>query len=204
VRYHRSVLREEHLRRTLGALRPRRAPQGPKTAWAAVAAVLRYPEPDAPEVLFIRRTEHPGDPWSGHMAFPGGRRDPADTTLEDTAVRETHEEVGIDLRATAECLGRLHDVQAIARSKQIDLVIVPYVFVLRASVELVVQPSEVDEALWAPLGPMARGDTARTHPYVFEGRALELPAFQVGERLVWGLTHRMIDILFRELRAAER
>ena len=138
------------------------------------------------------------------MAFPGGRRDPTDTTLEDTAVRETHEEVGIDLRATAECLGRLHDVQAIARSKRIDLVIVPYVFVLRASVELMVDPTEVDEALWTPLEPMLRGDTACTHPYVYEGKPLELPAFRVGERLVWGLTHRMIDLLFDALRTAER
>lgn len=167
--------------------------------------VLRYrDEDDGPEALFIRRSEHPNDPWSGHMAFPGGRQDPDDVTLEDTAVREAHEEVGLDLRATAEPLGRLHDVQAIARSKRIDLVIVPFVFVLRATVQLVPDPSEVDEVLWAPLGPMWRGETAATRPYVYEGRPLDLPAFRVGERLVWGLTHRMIDMFFDELRAAGR
>ncbi|MGB5283894.1 MAG: NUDIX domain-containing protein, partial [Polyangiales bacterium] len=68
--------------------------------WAAVAMLLREGA-SGPEVFFIRRAEHPRDPWSGHMAFPGGRRDAGDATLLDTAMRETREEVGVDLSREA-------------------------------------------------------------------------------------------------------
>src|SRR5574341_145553 len=66
---------------------------------AAVAVVLRDGNP-AIEILFIRRAEHPDDPWSGQMAFPGGRAEPGETDLLETAIRETAEEIGIDLRET--------------------------------------------------------------------------------------------------------
>src|SRR6478752_6570976 len=71
--------------------------------WAAVAAVL-VPSPDA--VLLIRRAERAGDPWSGHMALPGGRREPEDADLVETARRETFEEVGLQL-ARSDLLGGL-------------------------------------------------------------------------------------------------
>jgi 8-oxo-dGTP pyrophosphatase MutT (NUDIX family) len=81
---------------------------------AAVAAVLRAP-PDGgdAEILLMRRAERHGDPWSGHMAFPGGRREEGDATLLDTAIREAREEVGLDLRAHGTLLARLPDIQAV-------------------------------------------------------------------------------------------
>lgn len=198
------MLDEESVRDALESLVPRRSPRGAKTRYAAVAVVLRYRESDGPEVLIIRRTEHPGDPWSGHLAFPGGREEEADATLRDTAIRETWEEVGIDLRATADAWGRLHDVQAIARAKRIDLVIVPFVFCLRAQVEVRPDPSEVAATYWAPLAPMVAGEVDAVRPYVHEGRPLELPAFRLEDRLIWGLTHRMLTMLFEELEARAR
>jgi hypothetical protein len=66
--------------------------EGPAPGRAAVAIVLRDVE-DGPQVLLIRRAEHVGDPWSGHMAFPGGREDPEDESLLATAIRETREEL---------------------------------------------------------------------------------------------------------------
>jgi ADP-ribose pyrophosphatase YjhB (NUDIX family) len=77
---------------------------------AAVAVVLHDAGP-SPEILFIERAERFGDPWSGQMAFPGGRVDPGDATARAAAERETLEEVGLDL-AGAELLGRLGDVDA--------------------------------------------------------------------------------------------
>ena len=59
---------------------------------AAVALVLRGPA-EAPGILFIKRASRDGDPWSGQMAFPGGRYDPADESEKETAIRETEEEV---------------------------------------------------------------------------------------------------------------
>ena len=75
---------------------------------AAVAAILRPNVGIAGyDILFIRRAEYEGDPWSGHMALPGGRVDPQDRDEEAAAIREVHEEVGIDLRAQGRLLGRL-------------------------------------------------------------------------------------------------
>ena len=178
------------------AARPHAALPHPATRHAAVAAVLRY-EPE-PEVLLIRRTERPGDPWSGHMAFPGGRRDAGDPDLAATAVRETREEVGVDLAASAEALGRLDEFQALGRGAPVDLAIVPFVFALHARV-VVTPNAEVAEAMWAPVGPMLRGEVAAVRPYVWNGREMQLPAFRVAGHLVWGLTYRMLETLFEAL-----
>src|SRR5688572_15001632 len=94
-----------------------------ETPAAAVAAILReVPGMSAAELFFIRRAEHPQDPWSGHIAFPGGRRDPGDPNLLATAMRETLEEVGIDL-SRAKLLGRLPDVPSFSRSKRANLIV---------------------------------------------------------------------------------
>ena len=66
---------------------------------AATALVLRPRTDDALELLFIKRAEWAGDPWSGQVAFPGGRHEPHDPDLLTTSVRETQEETGIDLAA---------------------------------------------------------------------------------------------------------
>src|SRR5258706_15670381 len=88
--------------------------------WAAVALMLRELE-HGPEVFLIRRTEQAHDPWSGHVAFPGGRYDVGDSDLEMTARREVFEEVGIDLSSTGVVLGRLDDVQAVARGRKLPM-----------------------------------------------------------------------------------
>jgi 8-oxo-dGTP pyrophosphatase MutT (NUDIX family) len=78
---------------------------------AAVALVLRpHPDGDA-ELLFIRRATRAGDPWSGQIGLPGGRYEPADDLLETTALRETLEEVGLDLRAGGRVLGALDELR---------------------------------------------------------------------------------------------
>ena len=76
---------------------------------AAVAMVLRPTPGDWPELLMIKRSVHESDPWSGHMAFPGGREEPSDPTLLATAIRETREELGLGL-VTARRLGSLDPV----------------------------------------------------------------------------------------------
>lgn len=164
---------------------------------AAVAVVLREHAGEA-EVLLMKRADREGDPWSGHMAFPGGRRDPRDGTLLDTAIRETREEVGIDLARDGRVLARLPDVPAMARGKRVGMTIAAFVFALERAVTPVPN-HEVAEVLWARLGPLARGEAASTYPYVWEGRALQLPALVVEERVVWGLTHQMLQLFFEAL-----
>ena len=167
------------------------------SARAAVAIVVR-PRVDEDEILLIRRSQRADDPWSGHMAFPGGRSEPSDADLCATAIRETREESGLDLLAPAELLGRLDDLAAIARGRRTGLTISPFVFAARQVPPLVLN-HEVDEVVWAPLGPLQRGEAAMIVPYEHEGRTLELPGYRVGEHVVWGLTHRMLASLFEAL-----
>jgi len=152
-----------------------------------------------PEVFFIRRAEHPRDPWSGHMAFPGGRQDDVDATLLHTAMRETHEEVGLDLSREAEHIGQLDDLQAIARGKPQETVIRPFVFEVHRESPIRVDETEVAEALWTPLLPLYRGEVDTVRPYQWHGAQIDFPAYDVDGRLVWGLTYQMLRSFFRIL-----
>ena len=166
--------------------------------WAAVAMLLREGA-RGPEVLFIRRAEHPRDPWSGHMAFPGGRQHAEDASLLDTAMRETREEVGLDLRAEAEHIGQLDDLQAIARGKPQETVIRPFVFEVHRESPIRADEKEVAEALWTPLLPLYRGEVDTVRPYQWHGTHIDFPAYDVGGRVVWGLTYQMLRSFFRIL-----
>jgi 8-oxo-dGTP pyrophosphatase MutT (NUDIX family) len=168
---------------------------------AAVAAILREPGPgEGVELLLIKRAEHPSDPWSGHMALPGGRRDPDDGSLLATAIREAHEEIGIDLREQGALLGRLEPVEAVVRARRIGLTITPFVFALRVERPLRFDEHEVAEAVWAPLAPLALGEASGTFAYRHEGVLYDLPCLRVGERVVWGLTYQMLQLFFAALR----
>ncbi len=160
---------------------------------AAVALILR--ESPELEVMLIRRTERPSDPWSGHIAFPGGRREERDAHLLETAVRETREEIALDLERQAAFAGRLDDQVAYARGARLDMAISPFVFTLSGSPELVLS-DEVAEVIWAPLGPMVSGEVDTSLQHEINGVAVTLPGFRIGAHTVWGLTHRMLANLF--------
>jgi 8-oxo-dGTP pyrophosphatase MutT (NUDIX family) len=170
-------------------------------AHAAVAAIFRAPrDHEEAQVLLIRRSEREGDPWSGHMAFPGGKRDATDTSLFVTALRETQEEVGLDLERHARLVTRMPSVPALTRSKRGGMLVTPFIFALdKPEHQEFVLSSEVAEAFWVPVGPMARGEITTTFPSRHEGTLLQLPAFSVQDRIVWGLTHRMLSMLFAAL-----
>jgi 8-oxo-dGTP pyrophosphatase MutT (NUDIX family) len=187
------------IRARLKGREPRRLSGRQVLARAAVAAVLREEPGKGPEVLLMRRAEHPDDPWSGHMAFPGGRQDPEDRDLLQTAWRETLEEVGLDLHQQAEWLGRLDDLPAVARGRSTGMVITPFVFQVLQRPTLL--PNyEVSELLWAPLPPLLCGQADTTRAYEYEGHRYELPAFEVQGRIVWGLTYQMLQSLFALVR----
>lgn len=158
--------------------------------WAAVALVVRGVSLSEAELLFIRRAERVGDPWSGHIAFPGGRRDATDPSLEFTARRETQEELSLDLAARAVVLGVLDDLRP--RSPVLPSIVVrPFVYALRGPVVLVPNV-EVHSAFWVPVSvlrdPVVRGE------HVFErgGSELRFPAYRVGDDVVWGMTEKIV------------
>ena len=168
---------------------------------AAVAIVLREGT-EGLEALFIRRAEHPRDPWSGQFAFPGGRAEPQDADLAATAVRETLEEIGLDLTTTADLLGRLDEVRAMARLRPMNLAITPYVFRLRVPATLTISP-EVTSLHWLSLPALLDPSAQSTTRYTHEQATLDFPALEVDGVVIWGLTYRMFTGFVERLGAAE-
>jgi 8-oxo-dGTP pyrophosphatase MutT (NUDIX family) len=165
---------------------------------AAVAAILREGASGA-ELFFIVRAQSPRDPWSGHVAFPGGRKEPDDASLVATAIRETREEVGIDL-GRGELLARLPDVPAFIRSKRGRLVVTPFVFAIREPVTAT--PNyEVAGTLWVPVDKLARGEGSGTHAFSWEDKPYELPCIRLepGQHVLWGMTYRMLETMLDAL-----
>lgn len=165
---------------------------------AAVAAVLRA-SPEL-ELLFIRRAEHPSDPWSGHMAFPGGRVDPGDPTPLDAARRETREEIALDLGTRGQLLGELSHLPAAARGRLLPMVIHPFVFGLEQLHDpLRPNPLEVAEAVWVPLDFLRERANRGTLQKTYAGVPMTLPCYRYQGRVIWGLTLRMLDELLLAL-----
>lgn len=182
------ALDREHLRRALASPAPRDAP--PASRAAAIAALLAHGSAGV-EILLIRRAERLGDPWSGHMALPGGHREPGDFDLLATALRETREEIGVDLAQQAELLGRLDDMTPATSAR---VVVRPFVFALDAQPALKAS-SEVERAIWTPLADLASGSRAAVYELVHAGQRLSFEGFRVGDRVVWGLTYRVLGSL---------
>ena len=178
----------DEVRRAL-ALRPPAQVADEASQRAAVAVILRDGTGGI-EVLLIRRAEHPQDPWSGQMAFPGGRAQPSDADLPSTAVRETREEIGVDLAASAEALGALDEVRAVARGLPMNLTIAPFVFRLREPFAAALNV-EVRSLHWLPLGELLGTARRSTMDYAQRGVSLQLPCLRVDDLVIWGLTYRM-------------
>lgn len=166
---------------------PARDPGLPR---AAVAVLLR-PGAQGLELLLIRRAEREGDPWSGHVALPGGREQADDAGPADTAARETHEEVGIDVRAGGRMLGALEPVWP-QSSRAPGIVVRPFVFAVPADAEAVPN-HEVDAAVWIPVRELLQPGAVTEHLFEIEGiEPMRFPAFGARGYVVWGLTHRIL------------
>ena len=168
---------------------PFRAPPG-AGARAAVALLLRV-EAGEVELLLIRRAERAGDPWSGHMALPGGRWQPGDADLGATAERETREEVGIDPGAQGRRLGELDELAP--RSARLPgIVVSPFVYHLAGAAEP--RPNhEVQTALWVPVHELLHPDAVTEYLHdLGAGNTLSFPAYDARGQVVWGMTHRIL------------
>ena len=168
--------------------------QGPA---AAVAAVARKGEL-GPEMLFIERSTKKDDPWSGQMAFPGGRAEENDDDSLATAGRETSEELGIDLEDSL-LLGRLSDLEGGPRGTRQRLTVTPYVFWLSGQRPVSDPNHEVAGVIWVPVSEHL--EPSRYIEYFYHPLGSDSwPGITVeGERVIWGLTLRMLIDLFRRL-----
>ena len=172
-----------------------------RTRQAAVAVVLREGR-DGADMLFIKRAEKAGDPWSGHMAFPGGHREARDATLRDAAIRETAEEIGLDISAAA-MLGELPRQRPM--SVRSNMLVAPFVFAIEGDPAFSLN-HEVAATVWTPLGPMHRGDNAERASPPFDADApgdggTKFAGFRLAGRrhFVWGMTYRMVQTFFETI-----
>ena len=135
----------DKIQNTLSAHEPRLMPLDEK--YRAAVAMVFHNHQDGLRMLFIERTKREGDPWSGHLAFPGGRMETEDEGPRHTAERETYEEIGFTLDAEA-YVGRLDDLSA-----HIDPIKVSGFVYMVNEISSFALSEEVSEAFWMPFTP---------------------------------------------------
>jgi len=162
------------------------------TYWEAAVAIVLRPSAggEGLELLFIKRATREGDPWSGQIALPGGRFDATDRSLEETAVRETREEVAIDLATLGEVFGALDEIRP--RNPLLPPVIVrPYVASICADVTIV--PSEeVAGHFWAPLDAILDPANTRDTRILVRGFHMRRDAIHHEGHVIWGMTQHIL------------
>jgi 8-oxo-dGTP pyrophosphatase MutT (NUDIX family) len=174
-------------------------PENSEPSEAAVALILRE-HAGAGELLIIKRAEREGDHWSGNLALPGGRRQLEDKDLLATAVRETREEVGIDLLEGGSVLGRLETITT--RNPLIPRVqVTPFVAIAprefhALSVEEGAAPlqlnDEVAAAFWVPVHLLVERGRSEVFRLVFAGQERTWPAYPTEHGPIWGMTEGML------------
>lgn len=152
---------------------------------------MLHDEPAGSRVLLMKRVEREGDPWSGHISLPGGGHHATDADLLATAIRETHEELGIDLTGTR-LLGNLDPLHPMTSGPN-GVEVHPFVFVTSAAVEPQPGP-EAEAAFWLPLDLAASGEL--DSKYTYPGTDRTFPSWQFEAYTIWGLTWRILgDVL---------
>ncbi len=176
--------------RALAGRAPQMAERDEPYTEAAVALILRPTGEDDADLLLIRRASREGDPWSGQIGLPGGRFDRRDLSLEHTAVRETSEEVGLDLRAIGRVVGQLDELRP--RTPVLPPIIVrPYVCVVERAPALVIS-DEVDEARWVRVSELFRPTTRVETTVQVRDVRMRVTAYTLDDFMIWGMTERIL------------
>ena len=165
---------------------------------AAVCMIIMDRPDLGPSLLMIERASHEGDPWSGQMAFPGGKHDIDDPYITATALRELEEELSISAQ-TLQRFGRLSDILARPyQPMQKPMVISPILF--ESSAEIEPQPNEeVADVLWVPLQHFLPKENRQSMTWQKNSLPLDLPCYFYREKRIWGLSLLMIDELILDI-----
>lgn len=196
---HLDLLRDRLGRLPRDPVVPRVEPGGPRHA--AVALVIRVAP--TPDLLLIRRSESPGDPWSGHMALPGGRLEERDPDLLATALRETREETGMVLEREVEFAGRLPRVTPLTRRLP-PVSVLPHVFLARRELDARVASREVASVHWVPLPHLGDPGLRDEVEIPVPGGLRRFPCFRLDGQVVWGLTYRVLTDFLGQLEPGPR
>jgi 8-oxo-dGTP pyrophosphatase MutT (NUDIX family) len=155
----------------------------------AAVAIVRARAPEE-SILLIRRTERAGDPWSGHWSLPGGRRDPQDSDLLHTALRELAEECAILL--TPEQLETALPATSVGRLLGPRMVVAPFVFSIENELPTIADPEEAAEAIWVPARILR--DPARHAIHSVPGMPphQQFPGIELNGVPLWGFTYKLV------------
>ena len=157
---------------------------------AAIMMILKQRDPGY-SLLFIKRPDNERDPFSGHMAFPGGRMELDDNSKLDTAVRETLEEVGININRSARVLGALDDVNP-NNPRARNYVVTPYLSILEEEVDITPDANEVEKTIWVPMHHLVDDKNTQVRIRVRDGREVKDYAYNYDQYLIWGMTGRVL------------
>ena len=168
---------------------------------AAVALLLRLGTAEELELLLIKRATFASDPWSGHVALPGGRQEPADPTLLHTAIRETREEVGVDISGHGTVLGVVDELGP-STPRLPPLTILPHVAAVERDLPLTLS-REVADAFWVPLSRLRDPAASREVDLDLATGVTRVRSLSYKEHIIWGLTERILRQFFAILDAPE-
>jgi 8-oxo-dGTP pyrophosphatase MutT (NUDIX family) len=168
---------------------------------AAVALLLRLGTAEELELLLIKRATFASDPWSGHVALPGGRQEPADPTLLHTAIRETREEVGVDISGHGTVLGVLDELGP-STPRLPPLTILPHVAAVERDLPLTLS-REVADAFWVPLSRLRDPAASREVDLDLATGVMRVRSLSYKEHIIWGLTERILRQFFAILDSPE-
>jgi 8-oxo-dGTP diphosphatase len=158
-----------------------------QSANAAVALLVK--DKSNPSSLFVKRAQNPKDPWSGQIALPGGKREPKDNTLKDTAIRETLEETNINL-IKGQFLGVMNVQESTPRP---EIRVLPFVVLLDHDPTITLNEQELEKHYWISLEELAESRTIVTLSFG------ETSAYAVDDKVIWGLTYRILEELLQIL-----
>lgn len=180
--------------------KPRRLPGRHWVACCGVVLLMADHDsrgrPIEPALLMMKRAQRLGDPWSGHVSFPGGRVDPSDASTRAAAIRELQEETGFDASRGPEPIGRLSDRLTREHGRARPMVISPYVYRTRRAVAL--QPGIEAAALWwVPMSHLQAPERRSTLIWRVAGVPLKLQCVELDNARLWGLSLMMADELLR-------
>lgn len=150
------------------------------------------------DVCFIRRAERDGDPWSGHVSFPGGRAEAGDVSACAVAERETWEEIGLALADT----DRIGNLPMLPKIRQ-GLTLFPFVYAVDSptrSQATVRMPEEVASVFWVPMTHLFDPEAVIRLEHSVDGNSADFPAIQFRNHAIWGLTLQLLHSFAKLMR----
>ena len=189
------LLTLDSLRARLDAHEPATLPLPSQTRALASVALILCNTPHHSHICMIQRTTRDDDRWSGHIALPGGRASTGDKDSITTAIRETHEEVGLLLSPDTHHIGQLDQLQLSNHGDTRQGVLHAHVFSMELATlpPLVPDPREVAQAFWVRLEELYDPGAATLYAWPRQDApSMHFPAIQYGEHVVWGLTYRLL------------